>query len=1799
MADNVVTLRLLLNDGNFAGKIELDGAALKGLGTAGQQGGKRAAAGMDQAASGAKRLGNQLDRTASQATKGFGAARRGVQSISEQLNRLQKYANWGATLVAGAVGLTSLTRMADGYTNLSSKIRLVTESDREMIAVRQQVFQIAQETRSALASTGDLYTKLARSTGDMNLSQQKLLDITRTINQSFIVSGASAGAADAAIQQLGQGLAAGALRGDEFNSVAEQAPIIMDLLADKLNMTRGELREFAAEGKITAQIMVEALAGGAETVQKQFDGMQMTIGGAFQQLKNSLTQYVGEAGTASGASATLADGISLLATHLGTIVTVAGVAFLAWLAKVAIGLTAQAALWATNTAEAIAYQAALARMAALNGIAGSNMAAGLAARSKGMAAVGKALPKVVGGLFAVAAASIAAKAAVNAYFDALDEGSTRNLEVMKSTNELAQAVIAYRKQLVEAKTDLTSLPDISAMLGTRAELTQRLADVQERLDKTQQQINESGRESVENFKRTGSVMGLVTDIVENRFSPSQKAAKQQVDQMKESAALLQRALHSLDDTTISVSSSFSSGLPSALDAAMAKFRAASGAIATFKAVFGGVANVGGAVGGAAQGQSLLNTLRAETEANNKATAAIKESKLSHVERAQAIIKEAQAYAASDHATDAAVAKLAEWQTNLLISATAQDAAAKANEELAKSTQGAGGAFDKAANSVDAYIAKLEQANTKRLALGPTPTDADSARYDLTQMPGITPEQLARGNTAIDAGAELDAQAAATQRAAQAMQSLAAISAREADQTIDLKAALAGASNAQIAFNRTQRDAAKALAEAGGAMNPAAVLAYGAAVASARENMTLGKELDDQFNLEQLLQKYEQISPFEHLIDDAGTLRDAMQEALGEGRIEDAKRLKAALGEVHDIMAGQMLGAAESALRGIQSLAERGSDQFKDMEKAIAVINLAQQILATTKAVNAILTQGEGDPYSAPFRMAAMAAAVAPLLASIGATAAAFSGGGPTDPTEARQAAQGTGTVLGDAEAKSESIQNAIEITADATSQLPAINRGMLNALTGVSKGIDGVTASIAGMTFDFRHSIDTSIGWWEGLFGGSVVSDSGLQIAGGKITDLINNVFVRAFEEVTVDEGWFSSAETSNSLQSLGDAANDQFSLILQSIVTTVEEAAKALGLIPADIQSAVDQFRIESQKISLEGMTGEEKNAALKAVFSVIFDGLAAAVVPFIDQFQKVGEGLGETLVRVATDVQVMQEAVRQLGLTLDVTDPEKVAKISVDLIEMVGGVEKFISGMQSFVDKFATEGFKFQTLTDTMAMAFEQAGLTVPLTRDAMWALMQSLDASTVAGREQIATLLRLADVSDQYYGKLEDSAREATDAAREAAAAIAATAKAQLDYAMLSAGLHAEVGQNPLARSLLEIAKWSQDTTKRLRELAQAAGMAGASETDLALVHTIAAARASAAIASLYESSQALVDQLYGTSDVADTASSAVSGFGDAMQTASQQATDAINLLLGNLSPFSDRKKLKIALQGQLAGTVRPEQVLEIGRRLMASGSDYEQLFNRVMAVGDLTQAAQDSQNYARTALATSEIEVKTLSKAERYGIADTLANNIADIFTARNGKLSFEDIANKLGLDLADLGRDLGLDNTALTDYLHVLGSDNFGLTDLRGVLAHEVDRLIAAIGGVAIDWREMAGSGSAFHPRNMPGQPYTDSGPDNELHPWNSPGQPYTEEQPIYPFAPLGNPKHIPATDPVLITEVKSLGARVDELGKIMGRYLPMVAENTDRSADGVDAVARNTREMATQVPNRPRSTRRSLLPVAD
>lgn len=236
---------------------------------------------------------DQFEKGLDQSGKRARRASRDLGTLDGAANKLRNT----MAAVASALLLREIVQAADTYTNLRSQLRLVTDSQEELNSAWEANYALAQETRQGLAPTINLYTRLARSTEELDLSQQQLLTVTRAINQSFIVSGSSAQEAASSTLQLSQGIASGTLRGEELNSVLENSPRLARAIAEGLDVTIGELRELGQEGQLTGEAVTKALLRTADTINDDFQNMERTVGQALQQLRNDLVITFGQTDT--------------------------------------------------------------------------------------------------------------------------------------------------------------------------------------------------------------------------------------------------------------------------------------------------------------------------------------------------------------------------------------------------------------------------------------------------------------------------------------------------------------------------------------------------------------------------------------------------------------------------------------------------------------------------------------------------------------------------------------------------------------------------------------------------------------------------------------------------------------------------------------------------------------------------------------------------------------------------------------------------------------------------------------------------------------------------------------------------------------------------------------------------------------------------------------------------------------------------------------------------------------------------------------------------------------------------------------------------------------------------------------------------------------------------------------------------------------------------------------------------------------------------------------------------------------
>ena len=253
-----------------------------------------------------------------------------LSNIERSMNSLNRVsANLFKAGIAG-FGVSQLKGFADGYTEIQNKLRLVESASISSSKGLNNVFDIALKTNQSINATSGVYQRFAQNAETLKISQAQIASLTETVSKAVAVSGASAGAADAALTQFGQALGSGILRGDEFNSVMEQTPALAKAIATGLGVTTGELRNMAKEGKLTMDVLVPALERAKESVDDQFNTRTLTISAAFENLNTSAIKWIGELDKSTGASEAFAKAINEIANHLTIVASLAAGAGVIW-----------------------------------------------------------------------------------------------------------------------------------------------------------------------------------------------------------------------------------------------------------------------------------------------------------------------------------------------------------------------------------------------------------------------------------------------------------------------------------------------------------------------------------------------------------------------------------------------------------------------------------------------------------------------------------------------------------------------------------------------------------------------------------------------------------------------------------------------------------------------------------------------------------------------------------------------------------------------------------------------------------------------------------------------------------------------------------------------------------------------------------------------------------------------------------------------------------------------------------------------------------------------------------------------------------------------------------------------------------------------------------------------------------------------------------------------------------------------------------------------------------------------------
>lgn len=323
--------------------------------------------GLKRAITSAERSLGELSTTAktagAKAAAGMAEVKAGMSAFGDQVAtaKTQLLAFLSISWAAGKV--QEIVQIADAWNMMSARLKLATAGQREFTTAQAALFDIAQRIGVPIQETATLYGKLQQAIRMLGGEQKDALTITESISQALRLSGASATEAQSSLLQFGQALASGVLRGEEFNSVVENSPRLAQALADGLNVPIGRLRKLAEEGRLTADVVVNALMSQKDKLASEYAQLPQTVSQAFERLRNAFGQWINRVDESTGLTKKLAEALTFLASNLDTVMQ--------WLKRIAeVGLAVliyrliPALITAWQTAGAAAVTAASATAAA-------------------------------------------------------------------------------------------------------------------------------------------------------------------------------------------------------------------------------------------------------------------------------------------------------------------------------------------------------------------------------------------------------------------------------------------------------------------------------------------------------------------------------------------------------------------------------------------------------------------------------------------------------------------------------------------------------------------------------------------------------------------------------------------------------------------------------------------------------------------------------------------------------------------------------------------------------------------------------------------------------------------------------------------------------------------------------------------------------------------------------------------------------------------------------------------------------------------------------------------------------------------------------------------------------------------------------------------------------------------------------------------------------------------------------------------------------------------------------------------
>lgn len=1253
----------------------------------------------------------------------YSSLRKETDALASSMNRVRVSSSGAFSVLSGfgltlggaifAQGAVVIGGLADQMTLLEARIKLVTPATENLANVQKQLLNISLENRTGLTETITLYNRLQPALSRYGKTTSEVLDITNAFGKTLLLSGANSREASAAILQFSQAMGSGKLAGDEFRSVAEAAPALLDALAKGGNVARDSLKSMSQDGLLTTKFVAEALQNTLLDLTRATVNIPVTVGQAFQNTKTGFAFFVNELNKTYGVTQTFSD-------------------LLQQVTKVFIGLgdalaSGQVKEFTNNLGIAVGVAGGLGTTLYILSVANNAANFSLINYAKNL--------RIVTGLQTAFNLVVAANPYVLA---------------VAAITGIVTALFSMRKSLVEVS-------GVSVTIGNLIAST---------FDAIKERVGSAIKFVSDSYKK---VYSTLSDVFSSLFSFLSDTI---------AGRLLKKLVDAFTNTI------------KALVGVGARFAKAFGLDELSKSFNAYISDLG---------QDIV------------IGAVVRDSKLGKPDAVNPFANDGSGKPSPDP---------------------------KAQKELDDKLK----QMREFSAQYATQIADLQRIN----ALVAEGKSIEDARYKVeldrqlidARKSGATEKQIIQMSQALAIEKQNLAVAKEREEAEKAIQK---------QKEFNLKA--------EEDFYKKEADFLKP-----------EKLEIGDLFGDASKSAGALINVFDTINKQQ--------EEYNELLADAVVYNKDVTNIEKQRSKNELRNIGSILGATKGFFKEKstgykLLSAAEKAFRAFE-LAQAaknfavnmgfinaetgayiaGSVTKKATEAGFTAFTVVQKgIQAAASGVAALASSMAGLPF--PLNLAAFAATGA-LLASIGIGLGGGRKSGRVAPTN-----EGTGTVFGDKDAKSESIKRSIDLLAENSKIELPITSAMLRSLQNIEANIGGLTNLVirsGGVGEKLAESVNTgfqmnttgkalrgavaiaTLGASEllgigkllgGLFGTKIkVKGQGFFGADQKLGDIFSEGFnLQEFVDIQKKKKSFGiTTKTSNSTR-FGEAdasIERQFSLIFAGFYDSIKLAALPLGENLDLVTNRLDNFVVSIGKINLKGLKGEEIQEKLEAVFGAAADSIAQAAIPGLEDFQKVGEGYFETVVRVSSGIEQAAQALSLFGVTAvnfkdivlkqgdvgveiirqslvlangisgvsDILQQASVdsvdsivelantlyslrdnviaiggnfADITVALVKGAGGVDRLSNGLDTFFEEFLTAEEQASELARRTARDFAKLGIAVPVSKDAFKTLVRGIDTTTEAGQQLLGSVLALAPAFSEMSSAAEDAGNSLNEAAR----------------------------------------------------------------------------------------------------------------------------------------------------------------------------------------------------------------------------------------------------------------------------------------------------------------------------------------------------------------------------------------------------------------------------------------------------